>query len=202
MYDLPSKVIFLRFKEFYRLNFSFVSLCITFIISLVISPFLLYINEVRSVAEMIAQFTLSLNAGHFIYVFLFYFLIYLIFTVPVFLNGLSVSGYIISYIYTAVLAALVGVYSGYFYSQFGVAGFMHCLAVVFPSVLIFIISYILGSRESYLFSKMMCKAFSPDEKCNFYSDFKLYCLRFVFILCLLIVSALIFALCAHFIKII
>lgn len=189
-------------SRFFKSNFGFASLSITFLAFLLFSPLLLFIDKVYNIAEKIAELSLILNAGRFIYVFLFYFILYFIFTVPVFLNGLSVSGYIISYFYTAVLGTTVGIYNGYFYSEFSGKGFLHCVAVVFPSMLIYIIAYILATSESYVFSRMLCKAFLPDQKYNFRSDFKIYCLRFVFVFCLVVVAALIFALCTHFIKII
>ncbi len=197
-----SNVFLTNFKNFCIINKSFVSLAAVFGISILLSPILLRVPFVFYISKIIAEFSLRLNSTYFLYIFLFYFACYLLFILPIFLSGISVSGFIVSYIYTVFLGSLFGTHTGYFYFTFGIKGFMHCLSVIFPSIIIFSISYILGSRESQTFSKMIGRAFSTEEKMNFYFDFKLYCKRFAFIVILSSLAALVFSLCAYFVKVI
>ena len=201
MFNFASNMSIRGFKSFCKDNSGFVSLVSVFAIFLLISPYFLFIDVVFSAARKLVEFTLYINGLHIVFIFLIFFVIYLLFTVPIFLNGLSVYGYIISYIYTAMMAFCIAIFIGCFYSVHGLMGLKYCMAIIIPSVFVFITSFLLACRESLVFSRMMGRLFSADGSYNYHSDFKLYCLRFLVLVGLIAAAALVATACSYFIKI-
>ena len=64
------------------------------------------------------------------------------------------------------------------------------------------IALLFSSREAFVFSKMIGKAFSPINKYNFYNDIKLYSIRFLIFVCVIVVSALLYAITIKYIRLI
>ena len=142
----------------------------------------------------------SVSSNNLFYIFILCICVNLFFLLLVFVNGLSLTGFVISYFYIAFFGFYVGIFSGYVYLTFGFNLIKYCLFSFYPSALVFAISLLLACRESIAFSGVISKLFMPDKMYNLYHDFKLYCMRFLFILSLSVVSAIYYAVSLYFIK--
>ena len=57
-------------------------------------------------------------------------------------------------------------------------------------MMISLIAVVLAAREAFVFSNMLVRAFkATSQPMNFSADFKVYCLRFVFIICIIAVAS-------------
>lgn len=85
----------------------------------------------------------------------------------------------------------IGLTSGYLYATYGLKGIGFFALIILPHALLSSVALILACRESTGFSMMLMKSISPHAQAiNLNVDFKMYCLRYVFILGIFILSSL------------
>ena len=200
--SMSTKVFLSKLKLFYKSNLSFSVLSIIFITAFALSPYLINIKTIYGCAAAAWSFIVSLSKGHIIPLFFLVFAVELISILFIYLSGLSLSGFAVAYFFVFVIGAFCGIFSGYCYSELGYNGFIYCVVNMYPSVLVFSIALLFASREAFVFSKMIGKAFSPINKYNFYNDFKLYSIRFLIFVCVIVVSALLYAITIKYIRLI
>ena len=193
------KVFYSKLKFFFYNNLSFSALVITFLLSFSTSLYLIHFNFIYDLWEHFWKFYVTLTEGNFFLFFFFVFSIELIFIAIVYLNGLSISGFAFTYIFVFIFGIFVGTFIGYCCLSQGWNGYINTVLKFFPSVLIFSAAYLLANREAFAFSKMICKAFAPSNKYNFYDDFKLYSIRFLIFVCTAFVSSLVHTLTGKYI---
>lgn len=199
---MSTKIFLSKLKLFYKSNLSFSVLSIIFVASFALSPYLINIKMIYGCAAAAWNFVVSLSKGNIIPLFFLIFVVELIAILFIYLSGLSLSGFAVTYIFVFVIGAFFGIFSGYCYSALGFNGFVYCVVNMYPSVLVFSIALLFASREAFVFSKMIGKAFSPINKYNFYNDFKLYSIRFLIFVCVIVVSALLYAITIKYIRLI
>ena len=171
-------------------------LFITLVASIAAAPSFLSSDGVWSVFSKLAAFSLSVRRGGsaFVFTFLLSLALYLVFGFAAYLCGISLSGRVFAFFTIAAYGFFFGAFDGVFYSVAGTDGLLICLAIYIIPFSVSSFALLLGCREAFTFSSMLSKAFSPKlEPMNFHSDFRLYCLRFIFVACLLAASDLLAA---------
>ena len=127
-----------------------------------------------------------------VYIFLFCLILYLAVTAVAYVSGISAAGFVIAPAALSAFGLGLGAVAAHFYSGYGLKGLLFCLAVIFPTALAESVGLILSVRESVVFSLMIRKAFSSKhEPMNFAADYKVYCLRYVFISCISVAASLV-----------
>lgn len=119
-----------------------------------------------------------------------------------FVVGTSAAGCVLVPVLPLTAGFLFGIISGYLYDSQQIMGVVYNLLVMLPSSLIAFLGLLLCCRESFGFSKLLASMCINSGRCfNLYSDFKNYCIRYIVIMALFIVYALIDAsLASLFIK--
>ena len=114
------------------------------------------------------------------------------FVIAAFLSGTSLAGMAIVPIIVAYYGYTYGIFAGYLYAAHSITGIGFCLLIILPARAISIFALMLAGRESFGFSIMMAKLTLPSyQSSRAYSDFRNYCLRYLFILIILTVSTLV-----------
>lgn len=164
---------------------------IALIISLAAAPELIKNDLFNSFFEIFADSSIMIRqSGNFIFVFLFSFVVYLLPIAFIYLSGLSVSGQTFAVLLTFLTGLISGGFSAFFYSVFSNQGLIICLSLFYLPMMISLIAVVLAAREAFVFSNMLVRAFkSTSQPMNFSADFKVYCLRFVFIICIIAVAS-------------
>lgn len=164
---------------------------IALIISLAAAPELIKNNLFNSFFEIFADSSIMIRqSGNFIFVFLFSFVVYLLPIAFIYLSGLSVSGQTIAVLLTFLTGLAAGSFSAFFYIEYSSQGLIMCLSLFYLPMMISLIAVVLAAREAFVFSNMLVRAFkATSQPMNFSSDFKVYSLRFVFIICIVAVAS-------------
>lgn len=114
------------------------------------------------------------------------------FAAAVFLSGTCMVGSVLVPAVVIVRGGTLGMIMGYAYSSHGLMGIVFNLLILIPASVLSAIALILSARESLGFSLSLARlavpALSPPEIQN---DFKLYCLRQMFVLLFFCASALV-----------
>ena len=117
------------------------------------------------------------------------------FAAAVFLSGTCMVGAILVPAVVAVRGAAYGVIMGYAYSSYGLAGIVFNSLILIPSAVIVAVALILSSREALGFSLSLARLALPEtKKPRIEQDFKLYCMRQLFVLIFFVAAALVQAL--------
>ncbi len=163
--------------------------------SVILAPELIYLKPISSFFDFFVNVSLSVRkSDNFIYVFLFSLAMHIIPIIISYISGLSVCGQTYSVITVILFGLFIGGFSSIFYSNYGTSGLLCCLALYYLPIITTSFALLLASRESFVFSMMIVKAFSiKHEPMNFSSDFKVYSLRFVFMSIIIVFSAVISA---------
>lgn len=85
----------------------------------------------------------------------------------------------------------IGLTSGFLYATYGLKGIAFSALLIMPPALISSIALLLACRESMCFSLVLARAAAPRSgPVALHNDFKIYCLRFIFILGMILASSL------------
>ena len=161
------------------------------IVSLVAAPELVKNEFLISFFKIIANSSIMIRqSGNFVFVFLFSFVVYLLPIAFIYLSGLSVSGQTIAVLVTFLTGLVTGSFSAFFYIEYSSQGLIMCLSLFYLPMMISLIAVVLAAREAFVFSNMIVRAFkATSQPMNFSGDFKVYSLRFVFIICIVAVAS-------------
>lgn len=109
-----------------------------------------------------------------------------------FIIGTSAVGCVLIPILPLILGFLFGIISGCLYDTQEVMGIVFNLLILLPPSIIAFLGLLLCCRESFGFSKLLAVMCIKGGKCfNLYLDFKNYCIRYLIILILFVIYALI-----------
>lgn len=137
--------------------------------------------------------TLRTNlSGGFGQVFLSALLRQLPFAAAIFLAGTCMVGAVLVPAITVLNGASCGILMGYAYATYGLTGIVFNLLILIPPATIAALALILSGRESLGFSLSLARLALPGlGKPAIEQDFKLYCLRQLFVLLFFVVAALV-----------
>jgi hypothetical protein len=120
------------------------------------------------------------------------FLYQLPFAAAIFLSGTCMVGAVLVPSVAAVRGATYGMIMAYLYFKYGLVGIVFNLLILIPSAVISAIAIILSSREALGFSLSLARlAFPETKKPHIEQDFKLYCIRQLFVMLFFLTSALV-----------
>lgn len=130
-------------------------------------------------------------SGGFFYAVLHSFLSQLPYIAAVFLAGSCMVGGIIVPCAVGLRGASYGIIMSYAYYHYGLTGIIFNLLILLPAAVLSAIALILSAREALGFSLALTRLAIPSTKNpEIDKDFKLYCLRQLFVLIFFLVSAL------------
>ena len=136
----------------------------------------------------------KLNSGFALAIFNS-FLDQLPFAAAIFLSGTCMVGAILVPSVLAIRGAVYGMTFAYTYFTYGLMGIVFSLLILIPVAVIASIGLILASREAVGFSLSLARlAFPETKKPRIEQDFKLYCMRQLFVLIFFATSAFVEAL--------
>ena len=131
----------------------------------------------------------ELNSGFFS-ASIYSFLDQLPYAAAIFLSGTCMVGAVLVPSIVAVRGASYGMIMAYLYFAFSLKGIVFNLLVIVPSALIVTVGMVLSSREALGFSLSLARlAFPTTKRPHIEQDFKLYCMRQLFVLIFFITSA-------------
>lgn len=117
------------------------------------------------------------------------------FAAAIFLSGTCMVGAILVPSALAIRGAVYGMAFAYAYFTYGLMGIVFGLLILIPASVIASIGMILSAREAVGFSLSLARlAFPETKKPRIEQDFKLYCMRQLFVLIFFVASAFIQAL--------
>lgn len=114
------------------------------------------------------------------------------FAAAMFLSGTCMVGAVMVPTVVAIRGISLGLSMGYLYATYSLTGIVFNLLILIPSAVISALALILSARESLGFSLSLARLAMPGaKKPEIEQDFKLYCLRQLFVLLIFTVAALI-----------
>jgi hypothetical protein len=109
----------------------------------------------------------------------------------VFLAGTSMAGSVITPLIIALRGAQLGLITSYLYVHFALNGIIFNILIIIPPAVITALSLILSGREAFGFSISLARLAVPDSKSVILdNDFKIYCMRQLFILIFYVIGIL------------
>ena len=113
------------------------------------------------------------------------------FAAVVFISGTSMIGSVITPLITALRGAELGFIMSYLYVHFSLNGIIFNLLILIPSAVLTSFALVLSGREAFGFSLSLARLAVPDAKSvTLDKDFKIYCMRQLFIMLLYIAGLL------------
>lgn len=131
---------------------------------------------------------IRLDGGYFS-IFSSSFLTALLYVIIAFISGISLAGIPFLPVLVIVKGFLYGIISGSAVSQYSFKGMAFTAAVIAVPAIISGCGTVLACREAFGFSTYMLKTFSKGSNGGFAVDFKVYCVRYLVILCLTALAA-------------
>lgn len=178
----------------FRKNKLFIFLCFAFIIGIVIGTLSLFTHSRASdyAGSIFSEYINSRQELSFFSVFFTEFLKYLTVCFAFFIFGTSVIGVIISPILCCLLGTYYGIISSFAYSNFTLKGIAFNAVILIPPAIFFAVCAFFSAKEAFNFSASMIKLVLPKSRpMNLSGEFKLYCGRFIIIIGLLLLSAVV-----------
>ena len=109
----------------------------------------------------------------------------------VFLAGTSMAGSILTPLIIALRGVILGFLASYLYIHYSLNGIVFNMLIIIPSAVLTSLSLILSGREAFGFSLSLARLAFPGAKTVVLeNDFKLYCIRQLFIFLFFLVGAL------------
>lgn len=109
-----------------------------------------------------------------------------------FLSGVSAAGIAAVPLVLLFRGAGLGLVMGYFYTSFGIRGFLYVVVMILPNAFLSSVAFIVLARESMRLSLRIFRFFRPGAaEGSVWSGFRVYCIRCGLMLILLCVSSLI-----------
>lgn len=183
-----------RFAEFIAKNNILVMLVLLFIAGIIFGIFseqkISFLSDYAS--AYLDDFINDRTGASFFSVTLESFMSFCVVLLVIFASGTSMLGVLLVPVTAVFRAVLYGAVSAILYSQYSVKGIAFNAVLIVPSALIFIFSLLLAARESVKFSVIILKiSFPGTPAVNLSFDFKNYCGRYLFILLIALLSAII-----------
>lgn len=117
------------------------------------------------------------------------------FVAAIFLSGTCMVGAVLVPSALAIWGAVYGMAFAYAYFTYGLMGIVFGLLILIPAAVIAAVGMILSAREAVGFSLSLARlAFPETKKPRIEQDFKLYCMRQLFVLIFFVASAFVQAL--------
>ncbi len=149
-------------------------------------------DAIATVAQSFNEYILSRQNANLFKIFIKAVFVWLPYITAAFLCGTSLAGMATVPLISGYFGYTYGILSAYLYSTFSIQGIGFCMLIIIPSRVITAFALMLACRESFAFSLMMAKLTLHTKNGSYtYFDFKNYCLRYLFILLLMIASTLI-----------
>lgn len=105
------------------------------------------------------------------------------FIAALFLSGTCMAGAVLTPVIIGLRGAMLGMIISYAYVHCSLTGIVFNLLIIVPSAVISSMAFILSARESFGFSLSLARLALPGTKCEkLDKDFKLYCMRQIFVL--------------------
>lgn len=140
---------------------------------------------------------LSPLKGNFVKIFSASILKLMPFVATIFIFGTCMAGSIITPLIIAIRGAQLGYIMSYLYIHFSLNGIVFNILIIIPSAVLTSIALILSGREAFGFSLSLARLAIPESKSVVLDkDFKVYCMRQIFILAFYMLGAAIEALMA------
>lgn len=180
--------------SFFCKNKLYIFLCFVFILGIVIGTVSLFTHSKASdyAGSIFSEYINSRQELSFFSVFFTEFLKYLTVCFAFFMFGTSVIGVIISPVLCCLLGTYYGIISSFAYSSFTLKGIAFNAVILIPPAIFFAVCSFLSAKEAFSFSASMIKLVLPKSRpMNLSGEFKLYCGRFIIIIGLLLLSAVI-----------
>ena len=131
-------------------------------------------------------------SGGFVTTFFYAFLRQLPFEAAIFLAGTCMVGSVLVPAIVALRGAVYGMIMSYAYATYGLMGIVFNLLILIPSAILATIALMLAAREAFGFSLSLARLAIPTmHKPAIEQDFKLYCLRQLFVFLFFVVSAVV-----------
>ncbi len=144
------------------------------------------------IGSLVENLILQRNAQKFWLVFWNAFLTVLPYFLVLFLFGVSPAGPAVVPAVLFIRGLGAGLINGYLYRFFGIKGIAFSALLILPAALIVSFILILASRESFGFSLILARAVLPGSPAiRLSGDFKLYCFRYLFLIGLILIAALV-----------
>lgn len=107
-----------------------------------------------------------------------------------FLSGTSVVGIALAPIGIGYCGFRYGITAGFLYKQYLIQGIAFNSLILIPCTVFSVIGYFIAAREALKFSFRLVRISLPKgQAANIYDDFKLYCIRFIIIILIFILSS-------------
>jgi len=170
-----------------------------FILGLFILSFFCGTVIIKSANETVSNFVGSLldsyiskrNVHSFIIIGLNSCLAILPYFLSLFILGCSTAGPVFSPLVIILRGLGNGLIMGFLYKTYALKGIAFSSLIIVPSSLVSALALILCARESFCFSIMFVKSILPKSGAvNLSNDFRIYCLRYLFLLVILLISSL------------
>lgn len=149
-------------------------------------------DSIAAIAQSFNEYILSRQNANLFNIFVKAVFMWLPYVAAAFLCGTSLAGMATVPLVSGYFGYTYGILSAYLYSTFSIQGIGFCMLIIIPARVIAAFALMLACRESFAFSLMMAKlTLRTKSAAHAYFDFKNYCLRYLFILLLLIASTLV-----------
>lgn len=177
-------------------NNSFIFIVFCFLLGLLVGVLIFKTKSVTSgyYSEEFNEIYKELKSG-FGLALLNSFLRELPFAAAIFLSGTCMVGAVLVPSVTVLRGAAYGMIMAYSYYTYSLMGIVFSILILMPSAILSAIAVILSAREALGFSLSLARlAFPETKKPRIEQDFKLYCMRQLFVLLFFVSSAFISAL--------
>lgn len=105
------------------------------------------------------------------------------FIAAIFLSGTCMVGAVLTPVIIALRGAMLGMIMSYSYVHSSLTGIVFNLLIIIPAAVVSSMALILSGREAFGFSLSLARLALPGTKCEKLDrDFKLYCMRQIFVL--------------------
>ena len=178
--------------NFLKENGSLIFLTLIFVLG-VLSGALFFEKQV-SVADyaknQFTDFLVLRQKGTFFAIFFSSLINLLIYFGGVFIAGTSVVGNIVSPFVVMWFGFNFGTLATYLYSGYALKGIAFSAIILIPSSAIFALILVFCSREAMRFSLLLTRLFTPQGvSASVYENFKSYCMKFLYYLAFVVLSA-------------
>lgn len=174
-------------------NYRLLIFCFAFILGLLIGSLVVKNSDStinNLVSETFDTYISNRTGQTFFKTFFYSFTSLLPYLLVAYFLGVSIIGVFFVPFVALVRGLGIGLLSGFLYSTYSLRGIAFTVLLIAPYCLVSTFGLILACRESFGFSLMLLKAASAKGGAiNIHNDYRLYCIRYLFIIIIFIVSA-------------
>ena len=187
--------------NFLKVNGSLIFLTFIFVLG-VLSGALFFEKQIAVADYAKSQFTNFLvlrQEGTFFAIFFSSLINLLIYFGAVFISGTSVVGNIVSPFVLLWFGFNFGMVATHLYGGYALKGIAFSAIILIPASAIFALILVFSAREAMRFSLLLTRLFTPQGvSASVYENFKNYCIKFLYYLIFVILSATVDALLSTF----